>query len=190
MKLFNLTEFNLNDNQIDFLPKKLYKNIPKIKTFLLSNNNIRDVPLDLCLLFDLVQINFYGNPIRKIRSDVINNSTNLMNYLRKIFDGDEEDKNYEQTRKLNDNDDTNNNKMINNVDESNNNNYFNDNINNRNNNINNNNNYINNYNNFNNNNNYNNNFPPNNYMNQGQNNGMNNFNNNGYNMQNPNNFYH
>ena len=91
MKLLELDSLNLSDNKIERLPNKLYKNIPKLKTFLMSNNNLRDIPSDICLL-KLSNVNFYGNQIRRLRSDALTSATALLNYLRKIHVFDEEDK--------------------------------------------------------------------------------------------------
>ena len=91
MKLLELDTLNLSDNKIERLPNKLYKNIPKLKTFLMSNNNLRDIPSDICLL-KLSNVNFYGNQIRRLRSDALTSATALLNYLRKIHVFDEEDK--------------------------------------------------------------------------------------------------
>ena len=92
MKLFELDVLNLSDNKIDKLPNKLYKVIPKLKSFLCSNNNLRDIPSDICLLKNLNNINFYGNQIRRLRNDALTSATALISYLRKIHVFDDEDK--------------------------------------------------------------------------------------------------
>ena len=91
MKLLELDTMNLSDNKIEKLPNKLYKNIPKLKTFLMGNNNLRDIPSDICLLKSLSNVNFYGNQIRRLRSDALTSATTLLNYLRKIHVFDNED---------------------------------------------------------------------------------------------------
>ena len=92
MKLFELDVLNLSDNKIDKLPNKLYKVIPKLKSFLCSNNNLRDIPSDICLLKNLNNINFYGNQIRRLRNEALTSATALISYLRKIHVFDDEDK--------------------------------------------------------------------------------------------------
>ena len=91
MKLLELDTLNLSDNKIERLPNKLYKNMPKLKTFLMSNNNLRDIPSDICMM-KLSNVNFYGNQIRRLRSDALTSATALLNYLRKIHVFDDEDK--------------------------------------------------------------------------------------------------
>ena len=107
MKLLELDTLNLSDNKIEKLPNKLYKNMPKIKTFLMSNNNLRDIPSDICMMKSLSNVNFYGNQIRRLRSDALTSATALLNYLRKIHVFDDEDK-------MNDNNNFSNNNNINN----------------------------------------------------------------------------
>ena len=99
MKFSLLDTFNASDNQIDKIPFKIYKSIPNLKSFLFANNNIRDIPTDICLLNYLNSVNFYGNPIKRIRNEVLSNATSLMNYLRKIHSYDNEDKQFENSRK-------------------------------------------------------------------------------------------
>ena len=92
MKLSELDTLNLADNKIEKLPNKLYKITPKLKTFLMTNNNLRDIPSDICLIKSLSNINFYGNQIRRLRADALTSATALLNYYRKIHVFDEEDK--------------------------------------------------------------------------------------------------
>ena len=99
MKFSLLDTFNASDNQIDKIPFKIYKSVPNLKSFLFANNNIRDIPTDICLLNCLNSVNFYGNPIKRIRNEVLSNATSLMNYLRKIHSYDNEDKQFENSRK-------------------------------------------------------------------------------------------
>ena len=103
MKFSNLDTFNVSDNQIGGIPNKMYKSIPNVKTILFANNNLRDIPSDICLLNNVNSVNFYGNPIKRIRNEVLSNATSLMNYLRKIHSYDNEDKQYENSRKGNNN---------------------------------------------------------------------------------------
>ena len=103
MKFSNLDTFNVSDNQIGGIPNKIYKSIPNVKTILFANNNLRDIPSDICLLNNVNSVNFYGNPIKRIRNEVLSNATSLMNYLRKIHSYDNEDKQYENSRKGNNN---------------------------------------------------------------------------------------
>ena len=103
MKFSNLDTFNVSDNQIGGIPNKIYKSIPNVKTILFANNNLRDIPSDICLLNNVNFVNFYGNPIKRIRNEVLSNATSLMNYLRKIHSYDNEDKQYENSRKGNNN---------------------------------------------------------------------------------------
>ena len=103
MKFSNLDTFNVSDNQIGGIPNKMYKSIPNVKTILFANNNLRDIPSDICLLNNVNSVNFYGNPIKRIRNEVLSNATSLMNYLRKVHSYDNEDKQYENSRKGNNN---------------------------------------------------------------------------------------
>ena len=103
MKFSNLDTFNVSDNQIGGIPNKIYKSIPNVKTILFANNNLRDIPSDICLLNNVNFVNFYGNPIKRIRNEVLSNATSLMNYLRKVHSYDNEDKQYENSRKGNNN---------------------------------------------------------------------------------------
>ena len=91
MKLYELDTLNLSDNKIEKMPMKLYKIMPKIKTFLMSNNNLRDIPSDICLMKNLSNVNFYGNQIRRLRTDALTSATALLNYYRKIHVFDSED---------------------------------------------------------------------------------------------------
>ena len=101
MKLLELDTLNLSDNKVEKLPNKLYKIMPKLKTLLMGNNNLRDIPTDVCLM-KLANVNFYGNQIRRLRSDALTSATALLSYLRKIHVFDEEDQ-------MNDNNNNNNN---------------------------------------------------------------------------------
>ena len=91
MKLLELDTLNLSDNKIERLPNKLYKNMPKLKSFLMGNNNLRDIPSDICLMKSLTNVNFYGNQIRRLKSDALTSATALLNYFRKIHVFDNED---------------------------------------------------------------------------------------------------
>ena len=103
MKLLELDTLNLSDNKIEKLPNKLYKIMPKLKTFLMTNNNLRDIPSDICLMKSLSNVNFYGNQIRRLRSDALTSATALLNYLRKIHVFDDEDKINDSNNNLNNN---------------------------------------------------------------------------------------
>ena len=51
MKFENLVKFLIDDNQISSIPQNaLFKIMPNIETFTISNNNLRDIPTDLLLL--------------------------------------------------------------------------------------------------------------------------------------------
>ena len=90
MQLNKLDTINLGNNQISMIPKSLYKNIPNVRMLILENNNIKDIPTDLCLLKNLNSVNFYGNAIKRIRTDLLNNAKNLVAYLKKMHQFDDE----------------------------------------------------------------------------------------------------
>ena len=91
-----LEKFLVDDNQIAEIPKNvLFKAFPNIRTFTISNNNLRDIPTDLFLLVFLENINFYGNYIRKIQNEYLLNANNLKNYLKKYHIYTDEQKYFE-----------------------------------------------------------------------------------------------
>ena len=98
MKLEKLDTLNLGNNKIERLPCKLYKNIPNVKVLIFENNNLKDIPTDTCLLFNLNVINFYGNAIKKIRSEYLLNAQGLLTYLKKLHSYDNEDYAYEESK--------------------------------------------------------------------------------------------
>ena len=62
MRFENLEKFLIDDNQISSIPENtLFRTIPNVQTFTISNNYLRDIPTDLFLLVFLENINFYGN---------------------------------------------------------------------------------------------------------------------------------
>ena len=96
MHFENLEKFFVDDNQISEIPQNvLFKAIPNIQTFTISNNNLRDIPTDLFLLVFLENINFYGNYIRKIQNEYLLNANNLKNYLKKFHVYTDEQKYFE-----------------------------------------------------------------------------------------------
>ena len=104
MRFENLVKFLIDDNQISSIPQNaLFKIMPNIETFTISNNNLRDIPTDLFLLVFLENINFYGNYIKKILNEYLLNADNLKNYLKKFHVYTDEQKYFEleQNEKLN-----------------------------------------------------------------------------------------
>ena len=84
MRFENLEKFLIDDNQISSIPENtLFRTIPNVQTFTISNNYLRDIPTDLFLLIFLENINFYGNYIKKIHNEYLLNANNLKNYLKK-----------------------------------------------------------------------------------------------------------
>ena len=103
IRLENLQKFLVDDNQISEIPQNvLFKAIPNVETFTISNNNLRDIPTDLFLLVFLEHINFYGNYIRKIQNEYLLNAENLKNYIKKYHVYTDEQKYFEleQNEKL------------------------------------------------------------------------------------------
>lgn len=98
MKLEKLDTINFGNNKIERLPNKLYKSIPNAKVFIFENNNLKDIPTDFCLLFNLNVINFYGNAIKKIRSDLLLNAQGMLAYLKRFHNYDQEDHAYEESK--------------------------------------------------------------------------------------------
>jgi Leucine-rich repeat (LRR) protein len=85
MHFEKLEKFFIDDNVINEIPKNvLYKSIPNIKIFTMSNNYLKDIPSDLFLLFYLEKINFTGNYIRKIDNEILINAYALKNYLQRV----------------------------------------------------------------------------------------------------------
>ena len=76
----------LNDNKI----KKLSSNIIKLKTLKtldLSNNDLPDLPSEVCFINTLVRMQIEGNPLKAIRQNIRASGTNnLKNYLRDRMD--------------------------------------------------------------------------------------------------------
>jgi Leucine-rich repeat (LRR) protein len=100
MKLNKIETINLGNNKIEKIPNQLYKNIPKLKMFIIENNNLTDIPSDFCLLSELNVINFYGNPIKKIRSDLLANAQNLITYLKRLYKPDNDDLKHKETKPI------------------------------------------------------------------------------------------
>ncbi len=83
----NPTLFTLEfgTNKITALPEKLYKTIPNIKHIGLENNELKGVPTDLCFMKNLNKLTLNGNPIKLLRSNIINGGTKyILEYLRKM----------------------------------------------------------------------------------------------------------
>lgn len=97
MKFEFIDTLSLSNNKISIIPLKLYRNIPRIKSLLLDNNNITNVPSDFCLLFYMNNVSLYGNPIKKIRNDVLSNASSLIAYCKKTHSYDQEDSLYEES---------------------------------------------------------------------------------------------
>jgi Leucine-rich repeat (LRR) protein len=88
----NLNTLDLGDNKIENLNYKLYRNFPNLKTFNIENNEIKTIPTDLCLLPHLSKLNLQGNPIKMLRSNIINGGTKtIIEHFRKMhkFDGED-----------------------------------------------------------------------------------------------------
>ena len=98
MKLNKVDTINFANNKIEIIPHKLYRNIPNVKVFVMENNNLKDIPSDLCLMFGLNVVNFYGNAIKRIRSNLLANAQGLLSYLKRLHQYDNEDLAYEEAR--------------------------------------------------------------------------------------------
>ena len=98
MKLHKVDTINFANNKIEIIPNKLYRNIPNVKVFVMENNNLKDIPSDLCLMFGLNVVNFYGNAIKRIRSNLLSNEQGLLSYLKRLHQYDNEDLAYEEAR--------------------------------------------------------------------------------------------
>ena len=64
----------------------------------MENNNLKDIPSDLCLMFALNVVNFYGNAIKRIRSNLLANAQGLLSYLKRLHQYDNEDLAYEEAK--------------------------------------------------------------------------------------------
>jgi len=96
MTFENMEKFLIDDNQISEIPQNvLFRAIPNVVTFTISNNNLRDIPTDVFLLIFLENINFYGNYIRKINNEYLLNANSLKNYLKKFHVYTDEQKYFE-----------------------------------------------------------------------------------------------
>ena len=92
----NLEKFLIDDNQISEIPQNvLFRTMPNVVTFTISNNYLRDIPTDVFLLIFLENINFYGNYIRKINNEYLLNANSLKNYLKKFHVYTDEQKYFE-----------------------------------------------------------------------------------------------
>ena len=84
MRLENLEKFFIDDNKIYEIPQDtLFRSIPNVQTFTISNNYLTDIPTDLFLLIFLENVNFYGNYITNIPLDCLLTADDLKNYLKK-----------------------------------------------------------------------------------------------------------
>ena len=103
MRFENLEKFLIDDNQIGEIPQNiLFKAIPNVETFTISNNNLRGIPTDIFLLVFLTNINFYGNYIKKIQNEYLLNADKIKDYLKKYHIHTDEQKYFEmeQQQKL------------------------------------------------------------------------------------------
>ena len=92
----NMEKFLIDDNQISEIPQNvLFRTMPNVVTFTISNNYLRDIPTDVFLLIFLENINFYGNYIRKINNEYLLNANSLKNYLKKFHVYTDEQKYFE-----------------------------------------------------------------------------------------------
>lgn len=88
---YNLEILDLSNNKIIFLNQKLYKIFPNLKALNLENNEIKQIPTDLCLL-NLNKLSVIGNPIKQLRSNILHGGTNLLiDYLKKMHNYTNED---------------------------------------------------------------------------------------------------
>lgn len=93
----NLDTVDIGTNKIDLIPYKLYKSMPNLKILNLENNELRNVPSDLCMLYNLNKLNLNGNPIKSMRSNIISaGSQSILDYLKKMHKFDQEDFAYEK----------------------------------------------------------------------------------------------
>ena len=96
MRLEFLEELFLDNNVIKKIPQNvLFRAIPNIHTFTISNNYLSDIPTDLFLLIFLENINFSGNFIQIIPNDYLLNAEDLKNYLKRYHVYSDEQKFFE-----------------------------------------------------------------------------------------------
>lgn len=103
MRFEKLEKFLIDDNHISFIPENtLFKVMPNVETFTISNNNLKDIPTDLFLLVFLVVIHFYGNYIKKIHNEYLLNAYNIKSHSKKFHVYTNEQKYFEleQAEKL------------------------------------------------------------------------------------------
>jgi Leucine-rich repeat (LRR) protein len=108
ISIFSLNLFQKMDtldfgnNKVEILPQKFYRNVPSLKILNLENNEVKIIPTELCLLHGLNKLNIVGNPIKTMRSNIINGGVNvLMDYLRKMHRFDNEDLEYDEKYNMN-----------------------------------------------------------------------------------------
>ena len=81
----SLFTLEMGTNKITALPEKLYQNLPNIKHLGLENNDVKNVPTDLCFMKNLNKVTLSGNPIKLLRANIISGGTKtILEYLRKM----------------------------------------------------------------------------------------------------------
>ena len=96
MRLENLEKFFIDNNKIYAIPQNaLFRAIPNVVSFTISNNYLTNIPTDLSLLLFLENVNFYGNYIKGIPFQYLLNAHELKEYLRRYHVYTDEQKYYE-----------------------------------------------------------------------------------------------
>ena len=81
-----LEVLNLSDNKLESLgdlPLQLAAHCPYLQTLLLNNNELRPIPLEICLLSSLLHIDLRGNPQHAIRYQILEKPcSEILLYMR------------------------------------------------------------------------------------------------------------
>jgi Leucine-rich repeat (LRR) protein len=62
----SITVLDLHNNKLDQIPNSVYE-LYKLKTLIVSNNNLNNLDARLSILPDLVRISIEGNPLRSVK---------------------------------------------------------------------------------------------------------------------------